>query len=102
MLDLRHIEGPLRDLDLVLPLFLQLMADALLQNLQPVLGILRLQRRDVTDTADSDQNCLILDQRLLVMETGNHADPLAAIKCLQGLVLNIATLHYDRSSLLKS
>ena len=100
VLDLRHIEGPLRDL--ALPLLLQLMANALLQNLQLLLGTLRVQRRDVTDTADSEQNCLMLDQRRLGTEAGNHADPLAATKCLQGLVLNITILHYDPQFLLKS
>lgn len=71
------------------------MSDALLENLQSVLGVLSVESVEVADAADTGEDRLILDEGVLGSEGCDGGDSLASAKGLESLVLDVAALHDD-------
>lgn len=82
-----------------LALLSQLVANALLQDLKSVFGVLGVEFRDLADAAHANQDSLVLDQGRLWSEAGHHADTLATAEGFEGLVLDVSSLEDNGGSL---
>lgn len=85
--------------DLTIAFLLLEVTDTFLEDLESILSVLVVQDREVRDAADAGQNGLVFGERVLGAEGSHHGDALTAAKGLEGLMLDVAALHYDGGSL---
>lgn len=75
------------------PLLLQLGTETPFHDLQPILGVVGVQLRQVADGAGARQDNLVPDEGGAWPEGGYHTDSFTTSKCFQGLMFKVSALH---------
>lgn len=88
--------------NLATTLLLELGAETLLQNLESILCVLGVQLGEVADTANASEEGLVADKGGLGSESCDHCNAFTTAKCLEGLVVDVSSLHNNGSTLDKS